>query len=178
MAARPGANPPTPPREQWPDAPPHSTDGQVLTEVVLTVFRLNGELLEAAQQMAAAGDITAAWWQVLGGVPDEPRSVAEIGRIMGMSRQAVQRIADILVDRGLAEYRPNPTHRRAKLLVRTEAGNYALRRISFLQHPWTDSLGHQVGQDRLQTTLRVLQQLVGLVEQQPPGSGQPRPPAA
>lgn len=178
MSARSDDHALIPPREQWPAAPPHSREGQVLTELVLTVFRLNGRLLEAAQQMAAAGDITAAWWQVLGGVPDEPRSVAEIGRIMGMSRQAVQRIADILVDRGLAEYRPNPTHRRAKLLARTEAGNYALRRISFSQHPWTDSLGHQIGVDRLQPALDVLQQLVRLVEQQPPESGQPRPPAA
>jgi DNA-binding MarR family transcriptional regulator len=178
MGAQPDTNSPTPPRDQWPEAPPHSNDGRLLTDLVLTVFRLNGELLEAAQQMAAEGDITAAWWQVLGGVPDEPRSVAEIGRIMGMSRQAVQRIADILVDRGLAEYRPNPTHRRAKLLARTEAGNFALRRISFAQHPWTDALGRQIGSERLRATLEVLQQLVGLVEQQPPQSGQPRPPAA
>ena len=41
---------------------------------------------------------------------------------MGLTRQAVQRIADLLVDRGLAEYRPNPDHRRAKLLACTEAG--------------------------------------------------------
>lgn len=163
-----GACAAVPPREQWPESPAHSQEGQLLTELVLAVFRLNGRLLDAAQQLATLGDITAAWWQVLGGFPDEPRTVAEIGRIMGMSRQAVQRIADILVERGLAEYRPNPTHRRAKLLARTEAGNYALRRISVGQHPWTDALGRQVGADRLQSALDVLAELVELVEQQPP----------
>lgn len=159
-----------PPREQWPESPPHSEEGRLLTELVLTVFRLNGRLLDAAQQLAAAGDITAAWWQVLGGVPDQPRSVAEIGRIMGMSRQAVQRIADILVERGLAEYRPNPTHRRAKLLARTEAGNYALRRISMAQHPWTDGLGQQLGADRLASAVAVLSDLVELLEREQAGS--------
>jgi DNA-binding MarR family transcriptional regulator len=88
----------------------------------MATFRLHGLLQDVAQQLAAAGEMTAAWWQVLGGVLDEPRSVAEIARRMGMTRQGVQRVAELLVDRGLAEYRPNPAHRRAKLLACTEAG--------------------------------------------------------
>lgn len=154
-----------PARDQWPEPPAHSDEGKALTRLVLTVFRLNGRLLEAAGELAAAGEITAAWWQVLGGIsPEQPRTVAEIGRIMGMSRQAVQRIADILVGRGLAEYRPNPHHRRAKLLARTEAGNYALRRISLVQHPWTDRLGRQLGTERLDEAVDVLQQLAELID--------------
>ncbi|MBB4949427.1 DNA-binding MarR family transcriptional regulator [Kitasatospora gansuensis] len=49
---------------------------------------------------------------------------------MGISRQSVQRIADLLVADGLAEYRPNPAHRRAKLPAPTEAGLAAVRRIT------------------------------------------------
>src|SRR5947208_697900 len=72
---------------------------------------------------------TAAWWQVLGPVLGPPLPVAGIAREMGLTRQSVQRIADILVERGLAEYRDNPAHRRAKLLVPTEAGRAAIGRI-------------------------------------------------
>ena len=110
-----------PPRESWPEPLPHTDEGRLLTELIVTTFRLNGRLLDVARELAAEGGITAAWWQVLGGVLDEPRTVAEIGRRMGLTRQAVQRIADLLVDRGLAEYRPNPNHRRANLLACTEA---------------------------------------------------------
>ena len=39
-----------------------------------------------------------------------------------MTRQGVQRVADLLVEHGLAEYQPNPAHRRAKLLACTETG--------------------------------------------------------
>jgi DNA-binding MarR family transcriptional regulator len=35
---------------------------------------------------------------------------------MGLARQSVQRIADLLVDKSLAEYLPNPAHARAKLV--------------------------------------------------------------
>ena len=136
-----------------------------MTDVVLATFRLNARLMEAAQDLAAHGGITAAWWQVLGGVLDHPRSVADAGRIMGVSRQAVQRIADLLVERGLAEYRPNPAHRRAKLLACTEAGYWAIRQIALVQHPWTSELGKVVELEDLRTTLATMQTLITKLEE-------------
>jgi DNA-binding MarR family transcriptional regulator len=153
-----------PPRERWPDLPPHTEVGQVLTDLILTTFRLNGRLMDVAQEMAAEGGITAAWWQVLGGVLDRPRSVAEIGRLMGMTRQGVQRVADVLVARQLAEYRPNPAHQRAKLLACTEAGYWAIRRISLVQRPFAERVGAQVGADQLRAALTTMRGLVDVLE--------------
>ena len=85
-----------------PDAP------TLLSGAALTAFKLNGQFLEVAEHLARPADITAAWWQVLGAVLRAPLPVAAIGREMGITRQSVQRIADLLVDRGLAEYRANP----------------------------------------------------------------------
>jgi len=149
-----------PPREQWPPAPPMSGAGEALTDVILETFRLNAGLLEVAQRHGGAGELTAAWWQVLGGVLDEPRSVADVGRRMGVTRQAVQRIADLLVERGLAEYRPNPAHRRAKLLACTEAGYWAIRRIAIVNHPWADEVASQVGEAELRQALETMRRLV------------------
>lgn len=131
-----------------------------MTDLVLEAFRLNARLMDAAQRLADAGEITAAWWQVLGGVLDEPRTLAETGRRMGVSRQAVRRIADILVERGLAEYRTNPSHRRAQLLACTEAGYWAVRRISLAQAPWADRIGATVGADQLRDARATMQRLV------------------
>jgi DNA-binding MarR family transcriptional regulator len=153
-----------PPREQWPDPPAATAAGAALTDVVMATFRLHGLLQDVAQQLAAAGEMTAAWWQVLGGVLDEPRSVAEIARRMGMTRQGVQRVAELLVDRGLAEYRPNPAHRRAKLLACTEAGYWAVRRISIVQHPWAARIGEQVGADELLATAATLRRAIAALE--------------
>jgi DNA-binding MarR family transcriptional regulator len=153
-----------PPREDWPDPPPRSEAGEVLTDVIITTFRLNARLMEVAQELAVAGGLTAAWWQVLGGVLDQPRSVAEIGRRMGMTRQGVQRVADLLVERGLADYRPNPAHRRAKLLACTEAGYWAIRRISLVQRPWADRIGTEVGADELRNALTTMRTLVDALE--------------
>ena len=153
-----------PPRATWPEPPPQTEAGSALTDLILATFRLNGRLHEVAQQLAAEGEITAAWWQVLGGVLDEPRTVAGIGRRMGLSRQAVQRIADLLVERGVAEYRPNPAHRRAKLLACTEPGYWAIRRISLAQHPWAAEVGEELGADALRDALATMRRLIAVLE--------------
>jgi DNA-binding MarR family transcriptional regulator len=153
-----------PPRERWPKPTPHTDAGALFTEVIITTFRLNGLLMGVAQGLAAEGGLTAAWWQVLGGVLDEPRTVAEIGRRMGMTRQGVQRVADLLVEHGLAEYRPNPAHRRAKLVACTEAGYWAIRRISLAQHPWANRVAAEVGAKELRNALATMTRLVAALE--------------
>jgi DNA-binding MarR family transcriptional regulator len=165
-----------PPRAEWPQPDPETEAGAALTEVILTTFRLHGRLQEAAQWLAAEGELTAAWWQVLGGVLDEPRSVAGVARRMGMTRQGVQRVADLLVERGLAEYRPNPAHRRAKLLACTEAGYWAIRRISLAAHPWGARIGEAVGADDLRAALATLRRLVDVLESDRAGVSPPGAP--
>ena len=153
-----------PPQAESPEPPPHSKAGGLLTEMVIATFRLNGRLMEAAQGLAAEGGLTAAWWQVLGGVLDQPRTVAEVGRQMGMTRQGVQRIADLLTEHGLAEYRPNPAHRRAKLLACSEAGYSAIGRIALAQHPWANRIAAQVGADDLNEALTTMRRLISVLE--------------
>ena len=153
-----------PPREHWPDPPPRTEAGEALTEAIIATFRLNGRLMDIAQRLAHAGDLTATEWRVLGGVLDEPHSVAEIGRLMGMTRQGVQRVADQLVDRGLAEYRPNPAHRRAKLLACTHAGYWAIRQIALVQRPWADQIAANIGATELQQMLTTIRRILAALE--------------
>ena len=91
-------------------APDRMPAGDAVTELVLKTFRLNGLFLQVAESIARPVGLTAAWWQVLGAVLDGPLTVAGIAREMGLARQSVQRIADLLAARGLAEYRPNQRH--------------------------------------------------------------------
>jgi DNA-binding MarR family transcriptional regulator len=49
---------------------------------------------------------------------------------MGITRQSVQRTADLLAEQGLVTFRDNPAHRRAKLVDITEAGLSAVRLIN------------------------------------------------
>jgi DNA-binding MarR family transcriptional regulator len=126
-----------------------SPAGDLLTELVLKVFRLNGELLEAANHIAEGSGLTAARWQVLGAVLPAPLSVAHIARVMGLTRQSVQRLAQALVDDGLCAYQVNPAHRRAQLVAPTPKGWAAIERIRPVQSAWANQVAAKVGEEQL-----------------------------
>ena len=131
----------------------------LLSRSALGVFRLNGQFLTVAEELARPAGLTAAWWQVLGAVLGEPLPVSGIARAMGITRQSVQRIADLLVVKGLAEYRPNPAHRRAKLLAPTEEGRAAISRINPGHAAFADRLAEAFGDAELADAVRVLERL-------------------
>lgn len=131
----------------------------VASGIAKHVFRLNGQLVEMAEDLARPAGLTAAWWRVLGGVVDKPLPVAEIARRFGITRQSVQPVADLLVEKGLAEFSPNPAHRRAKLVAVTDAGRDALRRIGPGHQTFAQRLVDDLGQDRLERLLGDLEAL-------------------
>ncbi|MDQ0750136.1 DNA-binding MarR family transcriptional regulator [Streptomyces africanus] len=145
----------------------------LLSRSALGVFRLNGQFLAVAEELARPAGLTAAWWQVLGAVLGEPLPVSGIARAMGITRQSVQRIADLLVDRGLAEYRPNPAHRRAKLLAPTGEGRAAIARINPGHTAFADRLAEAFGEADLAEAVRVLERLSKVLDQVGPPVTEP-----
>ncbi|WP_069740822.1 MarR family winged helix-turn-helix transcriptional regulator [Streptomyces sp. EN23] len=140
------------------------SEQELLSRAALTVFRLNGQFLSVADELARPGGLTSAWWQVLGAVLVEPLPVAGIARTMGITRQSVQRIADLLVERGLAEYAENPAHRRAKLLRATGAGRDAVSRIGPPHAEFAARLAGEVGAADLAETVGALERLSEALE--------------
>jgi len=140
-------------------------DEQVLlSDAALTSFRLNGQLLALAEELARPVGLTAAWWQVLGAALGEPQSVSDIARAMGLTRQSVQRIADLLVARGLAAYADNPAHRRAKLVTPTPAGRDAVAAINPAHAAAAKALVAELGADRLAEVLAGMHELSAALE--------------
>ncbi|NBE56788.1 MarR family winged helix-turn-helix transcriptional regulator [Streptomyces boluensis] len=134
-------------------------DTEALSRTALGVFQLNGQFLAASERLARPAGLTAAWWQVLGAVLHEPLPVAGIARRMGITRQSVQRVADRLVAEGLAEYAPNPAHRRAKLVAPTAKGRAAVDRITPGHADLAAQLAERLGEAELTETVRVLERL-------------------
>ncbi|GAA5101972.1 MarR family winged helix-turn-helix transcriptional regulator [Nocardia iowensis] len=135
------------------------TEQELFATAAITSFRLNGQFLAIAEELARPAGLTAAWWQVLGAVLPAPLPVAGIAREMGITRQSVQRIADLLVDKGLAEYRPNPAHRRAKLVAVTDAGREAVHRITPQHAVVSKRLVAELGHEQLAATVDALTRL-------------------
>lgn len=118
----------------------HTPSGAALMELTRHVQQLASLLAEAEDRLAAPSGQTGARAAVLACADPQPQTVAAVARRLGLTRQSVQRTADLLVADELAEYRPNPEHRRAKLLGLTPAGQRTLTAIEAAQAAWANRL--------------------------------------
>jgi DNA-binding MarR family transcriptional regulator len=137
----------------------HSKQGEAFTELVLEVFRFNGELLAVGNRLAQPLGLTSARWQVLGAIEGEALSVAQIARKMGLARQSVQRLSDLLRAEGSVAYSDNPTHRRAQLVSLTPSGRRALERLNTFQVMWANEVTKQTSAKDLVAAVRLLREL-------------------
>ncbi|HEX6356947.1 MarR family winged helix-turn-helix transcriptional regulator [Actinophytocola sp.] len=141
-----------------------SPGGWAFTELLVEVFRVNGLLLAAGDELARPAGLTSARWQVLGVVDHGPSTVAQVARAMGLTRQSVQQTADALVRDGLVELTDNPKHRRAKLMTLTPAGRSALRYVERQQAAWANAVAERLPHAELRACLSVLRDLGDLLE--------------
>jgi DNA-binding MarR family transcriptional regulator len=142
-----------------------TAEGSAFIELTREIFRLNGLLLEAGNQLTAPVGLSSARWQILGIVEHGPEPVANIARIWGLTRQGVQQTADALDTDGFTEYLENPHHRRAKLVSITKKGTKALEYIRTQQASWANSIGEQAKFQDLQAAVSHLQALRTILEQ-------------
>jgi DNA-binding MarR family transcriptional regulator len=128
------------------------------TEVVLEIFRLNGALIAAGNALCEGTGLTSARWQVLGAlaVAGEPRTVAQIARAMGLTRQAVQRLVDELEAEGVVARLDHPESRRARLVRLTARGESLFAEMVRRQRPWAARIGAGMSPDHLQSVLGAL----------------------
>lgn len=138
----------------------HTPEAAALTDLILEVFQLNGQLLTTGDRLSKTLGLTSARWQVLGSIDlaGHPLSVAQIGRRMGVSRQAVQRVANDLEALGFVTFESNPDHIRAKLVVPTAKGRKALNRITAIQIEWSNALAKGMDAARLSEAVEVVRE--------------------
>ena len=141
--------------------PRRTPAADALTELILEVFRVNGDLLVAGNRITNPLGQTSGRWQVLGTLRNGPLTVAAAAREMGLARQSIQRTADLLASEGLVEFVDNPAHKRAKLVSLTVRGQELLAQISARQVAWTHRLAGAMGFDerRVRSALEVLRAL-------------------
>lgn len=134
-------------------------EGKALTDLILEVFRFNGEMLEAGNRITEPYGLTSARWQVMGAIDlaGTPLTVSQIARRMGLARQGVQRIANDLVKQGMLAHSDNIDHKRSPLMTITIAGAAALKDIEREQAIWVNELADGLSERQLKSAVKLLQ---------------------
>lgn len=100
------------------------TKEERLTGVILTLFQLNGALLDWGDAFVAPEALTSARWQMLGALAlaAQPLSAPQVAAAMGVTRQGAQKQLNLLSEARLVEVRPNPQNKRSPLYRLTHEG--------------------------------------------------------
>ncbi|MEX3844760.1 MarR family winged helix-turn-helix transcriptional regulator [Paraburkholderia sp. BR10882] len=141
--------------------------GELLSGIMLDLFRLNSGLLTSGDRLVEGLGLTSARWQMLGAIraAQRPQPVAWIARDLGANRQNVQRIVNDLANDGLLRFEANPHHRRAQLVVLTDEGRQAFEAAMRLQAPWINQLSAGVTASEIKTLHRVITKLQANLDQ-------------
>jgi DNA-binding MarR family transcriptional regulator len=143
--------------------------GDALTALIMQVVRLLRLFTANGEALARPAGQTLARWLVLEAVQDGPATVAQIARSLALTRQSVQRVADLLARDGLAVYEENPGHRRAKFLQLTPQGRQVLEIIQLAQQAWANALGAEIGAADLRRASVILDRVLQVLMDQRPG---------
>jgi len=140
-------------------------EAEAFTELVLSVFRFWSSLHRHGRAITKPFDQTPASWQVLGGIWEAARTVPQIARSMGLTRQSVQRVADSLVGHKLASYLENPDHKRSPRVGLTERGLELIEAIDREQMRWSNRIAAGLELKDLRAALRTVGRLTTVLDE-------------
>jgi DNA-binding MarR family transcriptional regulator len=102
----------------------------LLPLIIADVFELAGRFRDEGETIAKTVGQTQARWQVMSAASGDTHTVPQIARRLGVTRQNVQRIADLLVKENWASFEPNPDHKGSPYLVLNVRGRAGLAKIT------------------------------------------------
>jgi len=145
------------------------TESEVLTEIIVEIFRLNALLLEKGNQMVAPLGMTSARWQVLGALAlsGKAMSCPQIATAMGISRQGAQKQLNLASEDQLLAVHENPRKLRSPLYELTTAGQEAYSKAMGLQADWSKALSRGITLSDWQITLNVVRELDARLQSTP-----------
>lgn len=145
------------------------TKADKLTTITLSVFRLNGQLIEWGNHFSQPHGLTTARWQVLGAIAmaPQPPNIPQIAAAMGVTRQGVLKQINLLVDEGLVQPLPNPAHKRSSLYGLTRIGQTTYDAITNRWNTHAQAMAAAFTAVDLDAALRVLSVLSQLYENEP-----------
>ena len=148
-----------------PRAPDRPQVGAVITELYETAALVRSR----GDAVARAAGQSQARWQVLFTLAGGPLPVPLLARRLGLTRQSVQRIVDLLARDGLVVPLANPAHQRSPLFALTEAGGHTLRQVNAAAADWHAAVRTALSADEQEDLRRLLANLRAVATRFPAG---------
>lgn len=138
------------------------TKEDLLADLILAVFRLNGLAADWGDEFVAQENLSSARWKMLGALAlsDQPQTAPQIAARMGVTRQGAQKQLNMLIQAKLIELRPNPMHKSSPLYELTESGRITYNTIDERSKAHASQVATLFSAVDLKTTVKVLHSLI------------------
>jgi DNA-binding MarR family transcriptional regulator len=131
------------------------------------IFKINGLMLSHSdQRIARHRNLTTARARILGLMirHGQPMTVPQLTHELGLTRQAVGRVINAMLDDGFLIQTDNPLHQTSKLLTVTASGREAYQHVVNNQSELSRLPPESITDDALLITANTLQTLVDRFE--------------
>ena len=123
------------------------------------VSELSQSFESIEEDIANTAGETRARWQVLRAFVGEPATVSQAARHLGLVRQSVGRVVDLLVQDKLLKPTRNPSHKRASLFEITARGRRTLDKIEKRSRTFGNAMASRTTKRQLRELLDALRKL-------------------
>jgi DNA-binding MarR family transcriptional regulator len=136
-------------------------ESNALTDLIRTVLRMNATVQKSGTRLMRGTGITNARWQTLSELSalEKRVTVSELARHMGLTRQAVQRLADDMARDGLVEFAENLGDARAMHLLLTEAGKAAYEDALEREWQWANAIAQDFDAEQITRAVALLEDI-------------------
>lgn len=124
--------------------------------IVADIYQLAALFRRRGGAIARKIGQTQSRWQVISAASTGNSTVAQMARRLGVSRQAVQRVADMLVKDGLARFAKNRDNVRSPHLQLTNSGKKLLVELTENAAAYNEELAEGLTEQDIQSVAMVL----------------------
>ena len=142
----------------------HTPLGLAYSRLVLAMLRTSARITTAGDELARQFGLSASRWLVMGSIREGGRSVSEIARERGLTRQSVQEIVNDMVRRRLVSLSDSVEDKRVKRVALTESG---LKLFVALTEEWAqraNRLSRHFDKGALTTATEIIERLAADVD--------------
>lgn len=133
------------------------SDSPYLIDLSLRAYRWFQDGLPTRLEEAGWPEITRAQSNLFGHLGREGTRPSELARRIGVTRQAVHQTAQELIELGFVELAPDPTSRRAKLVVLTPRGRELVTEARAILRDLENELARRIGRKSVTELRRALE---------------------
>jgi DNA-binding MarR family transcriptional regulator len=133
--------------------------------LIADVYEAAGALRMSGEEISRAEGVTLTQWHVMDAITDSSMTVARAARRMGMSRQAVQKVANGMEKAGLIAYADNPDHKTSPLIALTDRGLEVQQRLWVRAAASHDERFAGLSSEQLEATRETLRSITELTYQ-------------